>query len=86
MNARLFLGVLEEEAEAFVFSDPGGQLASALLPRRLQLGLQLAQHVQLLIQARLAGAGHLQVQLQVQRGAQQAVQTFHRQGRLGGGT
>lgn len=37
----LFLGLFKEEPEAFVFLDPGRQLSLALLPRRLQLRLQL---------------------------------------------
>ncbi|TNN64639.1 hypothetical protein EYF80_025148 [Liparis tanakae] len=68
-----------------------GQLPAALLPRLLQLQLQLAQHPQLLRQAGLPRPGHLQVDLQVHGRPQQAVQTFELQGRLaegmgGGGT
>jgi len=81
----LLLGLPEEEAEAFVLLDPGGQLSLALLPRLLQLRLQLAQHVQLLRQPGLPRPRHLQVQLQVQGGAKQTVQTFDLHRGLRGG-
>lgn len=78
----LFLSLFEEEPEALVFLDQGGQLSAALLPRLLQLRLQLSQHVELLRQSGLPRPGHLQVQLQVQGGPQEAVQTFDLQRRL----
>lgn len=74
--AHLFLSLFEEEPEAFVFLDPGRQLPLTLLPRLLQLHLQLPQHVELLRQPSLPRPGHLQVQFQVQGGPQKAVQTF----------
>lgn len=60
--AHLFLSLFEEEPEAFVFLDPGRQLPLALLPRCLQLHLQLSQHVEFLRQPSLPRPGHLQVQ------------------------
>lgn len=86
-STHLFLSLLEEEPEAFVLSHPGGQLPLALLPRLLQLGLQLPQHVQLSVQPGLSRPRHLQVQFQVQRSAQEAVQTLdgHRRLKEGGG-
>lgn len=72
----LFLSLPEEEPEPLVLLDPGGQLPLTLLPRPLQLRLQLPQNPELLIQPGLPRAGHLQVQLQVQGGAKQTVQTF----------
>ncbi len=82
MVAHLFLGLLEEEAEALVFLDPGRQLSLALLPRLLQLSFQLSQHPQLLRQPGLPRPGHLQVQLQVQGRSQQTIQTFNLHRRL----
>ena len=72
----LFLRLFEEEAEAFVFLDPGGQLPLAQLSRLLQLRLQLPQNPQLLGQPGLSRPGHLQVQLQVHGRPQEPVQTF----------
>lgn len=85
MVSHLFLRLLEEEAEALVFLDPGWQLSLALLPRLLQLRLQLPQHPQLLRQPGLPRPRHLQVQLQVQGRPQETVQTFHLHGGLKGG-
>lgn len=81
-SAHLLLSLLEEEPEALVFADPGRQLPLALLPRLLQLALQLPQHVQLSVQPGLSRPRHLQVQLQVQRSPQEAVQTLDGQRRL----
>lgn len=58
-STHLFLSLLEEEPEPFVFSDPGWQLPLALLPRLLQLGLQFPQNVQLLVQPGLPCPRHL---------------------------
>lgn len=74
--------MLEEEAEALVLADPRRELPLALLPGLLQLGLELPQHVQLLVQPGLARPGHLQVQFQVQRSPQEAVQTLDGHRRL----
>lgn len=75
-GTHLSLCMFEQQTEALILLYPCREDVLALLPCLLHLLLELPQHTQLLGQSAVARASDLQVQLQIQRGTQESIQTF----------